>query len=267
MTKVQKRKRSSKSFSSFFAGIGGFDCALDAEGFDPALQCEIDDFCQKVLASHWPDVPLVSDITKICPDELPESEIWCGGFPCQDVSVARGSKGRDGLKGKNSGLFYSFLELVKAKKPETILLENVVGLLSSHNGQDFRVVVEALTKLGYSVAWRIMNSRYLERLNHGHECSFARLGPLNHCHWKFCMRTLSASDQQAQEKDSSPKIGAHKRMRELRTLHIALQPLRVVTPEQIGAELTYHTKPPFGGLPQRSVKGFKGFLLTGPMLD
>lgn len=148
------------TFSSFFAGIGGFDAALDGEGFKAVAQCEIDEFCQDVLATHWPDVQMFDDITAIDPDTLPDSSIWCGGFPCQDVSVARGSKGREGLAGKNSGLFYSFLRLIKAKLPETILLENVVGLLSSHNGQDFRVVIEELTKLGYSVAWRVMNSRY-----------------------------------------------------------------------------------------------------------
>ena len=155
--KVSKRKR---TFNSFFAGIGGFDLALEREGFAAAAQCEIDTFCQGVLASHWPQVTLFDDITKIDPSNLPQAEVWCGGFPCQDVSVARGSNKRDGLAGKNSGLFFSFLELVRSRKPDTILLENVVGLLSSHNGQDFRVVVEELTSLGYAVAWRVMNSRY-----------------------------------------------------------------------------------------------------------
>lgn len=155
--KVSKRKR---TFNSFFAGIGGFDLALEREGFRAVGQCEIDKFCQGVLSSHWPNVSLFDDITKVDPEELPKAAVWCGGFPCQDVSVARGSKKRDGLAGKNSGLFFSFLELVRSEKPDTILLENVVGLLSSHNGQDFRVVVEELTSLGYAVAWRVLNSRY-----------------------------------------------------------------------------------------------------------
>jgi len=160
MTQGDGTGRSSGKFSSFFAGIGGFDVALHTEGFAPVAQCEIDQFCQSVLATHWPQVKLFDDITALDAAELPASSIWCGGFPCQDVSVARGSKGREGLAGKNSGLFYSFLKLIQQKLPETLLLENVVGLLSSHNGQDFRVVIEELTKLGYSVAWRIMNSRY-----------------------------------------------------------------------------------------------------------
>jgi DNA (cytosine-5)-methyltransferase 1 len=160
MTRGDDTGRLNVAFNSFFAGIGGFDVALDGEGFSPAAQCEIDVFCQSVLATRWPDVKLFDDITAIDASDLPTASIWCGGFPCQDVSVARGAKGREGLAGKNSGLFYSFLELIKAKLPPTLLLENVVGLLSSHNGQDFRVVIEELTALGYSVAWRVMNSRY-----------------------------------------------------------------------------------------------------------
>lgn len=155
--KLSKRKH---SFNSFFAGIGGFDLALEREGFGPSAQCEIDPFCQSVLSARWPKVALFGDITKVDPSELPTADVWCGGFPCQDVSVARGSNKRAGLAGKNSGLFFSFLDLVRSQRPETILLENVVGLLSSHNGQDFRVVIEELTSLGYAVAWRVMNSRY-----------------------------------------------------------------------------------------------------------
>lgn len=152
--------RKSKSVSSFFAGIGGFDLAFERQGFKTVFQCEVNDFCNSVLEHHWPDVERHQDIRRLVADEIPESDIWCGGFPCQDVSVARGSKGRDGLKGKNSGLFFPFLELIRSRKPSVLLLENVVGLLSSHNGQDFRIILEELTALGYSVAWRIMNSRY-----------------------------------------------------------------------------------------------------------
>ncbi len=148
------------TFNSFFAGIGGFDLALESEGFSPSFQCEINAFCGRVLKKHWPNVPLGKDITKLAASEIPEAEVWCGGFPCQDVSVARGSKGRDGLKGKNSGLFFPFSKLIESKRPKVLLIENVTGLLSSHNGQDFRIILETLSGFGYMVAWRVMNSRY-----------------------------------------------------------------------------------------------------------
>ncbi len=152
--------RKAAKVSSFFAGIGGFDLGFEREGFSSVFQCELNSFCNDVLSQHWPNVTRHKDIRALSPEDIPDSEVWCGGFPCQDVSVARGAKGRAGLKGQNSGLFYEFLELIKVRLPPVLLLENVVGLLSSHNGQDFRIVLEELTALGYAVAWRIMNSRY-----------------------------------------------------------------------------------------------------------
>lgn len=147
-------------FNSFFAGIGGFDLGFELAGISPAFHCEINDFCQSVLRRHWPNLPSSSDIKDLKADDLPRAEVWCGGFPCQDVSVARGWLGRDGLKGQNSGLFYPFLSLIKQKLPQVVLLENVTGLLNSHRGQDFRIIISSLTELGYGVVWRVMNARY-----------------------------------------------------------------------------------------------------------
>lgn len=146
--------------ASFFAGIGGFDLGFSKAGIDTVFQCEIDEFCEQVLQKHWPDVKRSRDIRDVDPFSIPDAQIWCGGFPCQDVSVARGWLGRDGFKGKNSGLFYPFAELIKAKFPEVVVMENVTGLLNSHNGQDFAILLSTLEKLGYGVAWRTLNTRY-----------------------------------------------------------------------------------------------------------
>lgn len=153
-------QNSTLTFNSFFAGIGGFDLALERHGFVPRFQCENNHFCQRILQKHWPNVPLHSDITRLDAEAVPNADLWCGGFPCQDVSVARGAKGRDGLKGRNSGLFFPFAELIRQRRPRALLIENVTGLLSSHNGQDFRIILETLSGMGYEVAWRVMNSRY-----------------------------------------------------------------------------------------------------------
>ncbi|EAQ96087.2 DNA cytosine methyltransferase [Congregibacter litoralis] len=155
-----KIAKSNLSFNSFFAGIGGFDLALERHGFQPQMHCEINAYCQKILKKNWPNTALEKDITTLGPASIPDANLWCGGFPCQDVSVARGSKPRHGLKGKNSGLFFPFAELIEKKKPRVLLIENVLGLLSSHNGQDFRIVLETLSSMGYSISWRVMNSRY-----------------------------------------------------------------------------------------------------------
>lgn len=146
--------------NSFFAGIGGFDLAFENAGFTTNFQCELNNFCLRILQEHWPDIPRYGDIQSLEAKDIPDATIWCGGFPCQDVSVARGAKGRLGLKGKNSGLFFPFINLIEAKRPNIVLLENVTGLLTSHNGQDFRVILERLTSLGYVVSWRVMNSRF-----------------------------------------------------------------------------------------------------------
>lgn len=145
--------------ASFFAGIGGFDLGFERAGMSTVWQCEIKPFCLDVLAKHWPDVPKRSDIREVMHEDIPESEVWVGGFPCQDISLARMGP-RDGLKGTQSGLFFEFARLLEAGRPNVVILENVAGLLSSNEGRDFGLVIRTLADLGYGVAWRVLDSRY-----------------------------------------------------------------------------------------------------------
>lgn len=145
--------------ASFFAGIGGFDLGLERAGMEVVFQCEINPFCQRVLNTRWPDVPLHDDISTLSAKSIPKADIWTGGFPCQDVSLANQGK-RKGLQGARSGLFYTFAELVEARRPPWIILENVPGLLNSHGGEDFRTVIERLDELGYDVSWRVLDAKY-----------------------------------------------------------------------------------------------------------
>lgn len=145
--------------ASFFAGIGGFDLGCERAGMEVVFQCEINTFCHKVLKKHWPNIPLQKDIKTLNADEIPYANIWCGGFPCQDVSLANQGK-RKGLKGERSGLFYTYAELVKAKKPEWLIIENVPGLLNSHDGADFRILLQTLDELGYGISWRVFDAKY-----------------------------------------------------------------------------------------------------------
>lgn len=148
------------SINSFFAGIGGFDIAFENQGFSTKLLCEVNPFCNQILDRHWPYVQKVNDINQITINEIPDSEIWCGGFPCQDISVARGASARLGLNGKRSGLFYRFADLIDNKRPEVVIIENVAGLFTSNKGRDFGVIIQTLSALGYGIAWRLLNSRY-----------------------------------------------------------------------------------------------------------
>lgn len=147
------------TFASFFTGIGGFDLGFEEAGFEVTFQCEIDRFCTSVLEQHWPRTPRFVDIKKVVIADVPVSDVWAGGFPCQDVSLARMGP-RAGLRGAKSGLFYEFARLLEQGLPRTVVIENVPGLLSSHGGRDFGIVIRTLARLGYSVGWRVLNSRF-----------------------------------------------------------------------------------------------------------
>ena len=126
------------TMGSLFAGIGGFDLGFERSGFDVRWCVEKDKNCQKVLKRRFPNAKIYGDITQIKDEELEKVDVVCGGFPCQDLSVAGKRKG---LAGERSGLFYEAVRLVRAIKPEFLILENVPGLLSSNKGHDFAAVI------------------------------------------------------------------------------------------------------------------------------
>lgn len=145
--------------ASFFSGIGGFDLGLENAGMEVVFQSEINKFGQSILKKNWPSVSLNKDINILKSDKIPEADLWCGGFPCQDLSLANQGK-RKGLKGERSGLFYKFSELLRDRRPRWIILENVPGLLNSDEGKDFRILLSTLDELGYGVSWRILDAKY-----------------------------------------------------------------------------------------------------------
>jgi DNA (cytosine-5)-methyltransferase 1 len=144
--------------ASLFSGIGGIDLGFEAAGFAVTFQCEVQKFCLSVLDRHWPTGPKWTNIKELSHATIPISDVWVGGFPCQDVSLARMGT-RAGLKGTRSGLFHEFARLIGAGRPRVVLLENVHGLLHSHRGRDFETVIRTLAELGYSVGWRVLNSK------------------------------------------------------------------------------------------------------------
>lgn len=142
-------------FASFFAGIGGFDLGLQKAGMEPVFHCEVDPHCQKILKRHWPKVPLHGDITTLTASQIPEAEIWCAGWPCQDLS--QGNAFRAGLQGSRSGLFFTFAKLAEEIKPKWIILENVKGLLTADKGTAFEHVINTLEEIGYLGGWFTCN--------------------------------------------------------------------------------------------------------------
>ena len=148
---------------SLFAGIGGFDLAMQRQGVKVVASVEIDKRCNQVLAQHFPDVKQFTDVTEVKGEDLinagftPSKGIITGGFPCQDLSVAGK---RAGLVGERSGLFWEIARLVEETQTEYFIIENVPGLLSSNNGKDFGVVVGTMADLGYSLSWRVLDAQY-----------------------------------------------------------------------------------------------------------
>ena len=96
-------------FGSLFAGIGGMDLGLERAGMECAWQVEIDPYCQKVLAKHWPDVQRFGDIKDCGAHNLEPVDLICGGFPCQDISLA--GKGA-GIEGERSGLWSEYHRII-----------------------------------------------------------------------------------------------------------------------------------------------------------
>lgn len=145
--------------ASFFSGIGGFDLGFERAGIKSVFQCELKDYCHRVLSERWARVPKARDICNVQATEIPAADVWTAGFPCQDLSLARMGR-RDGLRGAQSGLFFEIARLAGERRPQVLVLENVHGLLTSHGGRDFAVVLKALDELGYGVAWRVFNSQH-----------------------------------------------------------------------------------------------------------
>jgi DNA (cytosine-5)-methyltransferase 1 len=139
------------TFGSLFAGIGGMDLGLERAGMTCKWQVEIDPFCQKVLAKHWPEVPKYGDIRKLNGSELEWVDLVCGGFPCQDVSQIGH---QDGITGTRSGLFWESIRILRHIRPSCFLLENVTGLLDRGMGE----VLGALAESGYDAEWNCLRA-------------------------------------------------------------------------------------------------------------
>ena len=138
---------------SFFSGIGGFDLGFERAGVNVTHQIENDKFCLKVLTRRF-QAEQLGDIENA---QVPNADIFFGGFPCQDLSAGGG---RAGLVGKRSGLWRSYYKAVKKNRPQWVVIENVSGLLSSNKGRDLFTIANSLVECGYSVCWRILNARH-----------------------------------------------------------------------------------------------------------
>jgi DNA (cytosine-5)-methyltransferase 1 len=133
-----------------FSGIGGFSLGLERAGMRTVAFCEINQFCRRVLEKHWPNVPIYTDVRELTAARLRadgiECDVICGGFPCQDISVAGQGAG---LAGERSGLWREYARLIGELRPRFVIVENVAALL----GRGLGDVLRDLASLGYDTEW------------------------------------------------------------------------------------------------------------------
>ncbi len=148
-------RKSNFTFIDLFAGIGGFRFALEELNGKCVFSSEINEECAKTYAANFGEYPS-GDITKINPASVPDHDVLCGGFPCQPFSISGKMKGFEDARGT---LFLNILEIIKAKNPKIVFLENVKHL-KDHNGRrTLKTLIQYLEELGYKTEWCILNAK------------------------------------------------------------------------------------------------------------
>lgn len=170
---------------SLFDGSGGFPLAAQLSGIEPIWASEVEPFPIMVTRNRFPNMKHLGDVRKINGAEIEPVDIISFGSPCQNLSVAGR---RDGLQGDRSSMFFEAIRVIKEMReatngvyPNYILFENVPGLFSSNNGDDFRIVLEEICGVkeelsiprlnkwrhsgeivgsNWSVAWRTLDAQY-----------------------------------------------------------------------------------------------------------
>ena len=147
------------TYIDLFSGIGGFREGLSrAGGFVCVGHCEIGKYADQSYRAlfdtkgEW----FREDVREADPDEMPDFDLLCGGFPCQSFSIA-GHRG--GFADPRGTLFFEIARLTAAKRPAYLLLENVPGLLNHDGGRTFAAILHTLDGLGYGVEWQVLNSK------------------------------------------------------------------------------------------------------------
>ena len=172
-------------FIDFFSGVGGFTRGLELVGHECVGHCEIDKYAeasyrsmhtitetqraylstlslqerqQEILKEDYLNGEWYSaDITRVRPEDLPEADCYCFGFPCQAFSIAGNRRGFEDARGT---LFFEVMRLAKERQPQILFAENVAGLLNHRGGVTFDVIINTMADLGYFVEWQVLNSRY-----------------------------------------------------------------------------------------------------------
>ncbi len=140
-----------------FAGVGGIRLGMEQAGFNTVFSNDFDTKCQMTFDLNFSDPSMTcKSIDDLLHNEIPDFDVLTGGFPCQPFSVA-GKRG--GFKDERGNHFFTIARLIDLRRPTAFLLENVKGLLTHDNGDTFNTILETLYKLGYSIHWKVLNSK------------------------------------------------------------------------------------------------------------
>lgn len=156
-------------FIDLFSGIGGFRLGFESVGGKCVFSSDIDKHACETYRLNFNDFPL-SDITKIDEKEIPDFDVLCAGFPCQPFSIGGLRKGFQETRGT---LFFDIERIIREKRPEAFILENVKGLVNHDKGKTLQVILNKLSKrinhkenltkfndcLNYDVHYKVINSK------------------------------------------------------------------------------------------------------------
>ncbi|MGI8787208.1 MAG: DNA cytosine methyltransferase [Pyrinomonadaceae bacterium] len=149
-------KNRNLKFIDLFCGLGGFRIAVEKNqrNSECVFSCDFDSDSQKSYGANFSEKPF-GDITKIHESEIPEHDILLAGFPCQAFSICGDGKGFEDTRGT---LFFDIARILKAKRPQAFVLENVKQLISHNQGKTFQRILETLENLGYQTYYKVLNA-------------------------------------------------------------------------------------------------------------
>ena len=149
----------SYTLSSFFAGVGGIDLGFEqTEKVQVLYANEFDKYAATTYDANFEISADCRDIHEVLLEEVPDTDIIAGGFPCQAFSIAGKRQGFNDEKGRGT-LFFELMRIARAKQPKVVFLENVRNLVSHDNGNTFRVILEELENAGYHVHYKVLNAK------------------------------------------------------------------------------------------------------------
>ena len=159
--KITPRNRTKEklTYAEFCTGVGGFRLGIEASKLSSKLvySNEINESCEKTYAANFGRGFDSRDLFQIDSESLPDFDMMCAGFPCQPFSLAGKELGFNDPRGT---VIFKLMEIIQAKSPKVVFLENVTNLVRHDKGQTYRQILNRLTKAGYSISEKVLNSKF-----------------------------------------------------------------------------------------------------------